>query len=186
VLTADLDDLITGRGGALRIPGHDDPVLLPSVTVARILCDTEITTVITQPVTPAGKHPTARATPSETSPSPEAGPGRTDIVGWLRGKAHDVLYVGRARRTVTPRQRRALERRDQHCAFPDCRVDTSRTDAHHVIPWELGGRTDIDNLVLLCNRHHHYVHEGGWTITATVLPPTATGYWAFAPPRPQP
>jgi len=25
-------------------------------------------------------------------------------------------------------------------------------------------RTDIDNLLPICDRHHHRVHEGGWTV----------------------
>jgi hypothetical protein len=163
VLTADLDDIAAGRGGELRIPGHDEPVLLPSVTVGRMLCDAEITAAITRQVTCPSGLPTV---------------GNADVVAWLRAKAHDVLYVGRAMRTISPRLRRALERRDRHCCFPGCRVDPSRTEAHHVTPWEVGGATDVDNLVLLCPRHHHYVHAGGWTITATDLPPTATGCWA--------
>jgi hypothetical protein len=49
------------------------------------------------------------------------------------------------------------------------------------------GSTDIDNLVLLCPRHHHAVHEGHWTITATPgVNPSTTGHWTFhPPPRPQ-
>jgi HNH endonuclease len=38
-------------------------------------------------------------------------------------------------------------------------------DIHHVIPWQQGGRSELDNLVPLCSRHHHHVHEGGWTLT---------------------
>jgi hypothetical protein len=33
--------------------------------------------------------------------------------------------------------------------------------AHHVEHWIDGGRTSLDNLVLLCRRHHTWVHEGG-------------------------
>jgi hypothetical protein len=171
VLTATLGDIAAGRGGEILLPGHDDPVLVPSVTVGRMLCDSMVTGIITRQVDCPEGTPTG---------------GSTDLVAWLRDAAHDVLYVGREHRVVPPRLRRALERRDRHCAFPGCRVDTSRTHAHHVTPWEAGGATDIDNLVLLCARHHHYVHEGGWTITKTDLPPTATGHWAFTPPRPRP
>jgi hypothetical protein len=86
------------------------------------------------------------------------------------------------------RLRRALEVRDGHCAFPDCRVDVSRTHAHHVAEWlRDNGSTDIDNLVLLCSRHHHAVHEGGWSVAATPgLDPGSTGHWRFtAPDRPR-
>jgi HNH endonuclease len=42
---------------------------------------------------------------------------------------------------------------------------TRHLKAHHVIPWILGGRTDLDNLILVCQWHHTAVHEGGITIT---------------------
>jgi predicted restriction endonuclease len=35
------------------------------------------------------------------------------------------------------------------------------------VHWIHGGRTDLDNCVLLCNRHHHMVHEGGWQMVKT-------------------
>ncbi len=99
-----------------------------------------------------------------------------------------MLYVGRERRIVPRRLRVALEIRDQHCAFPGCTIDVSRCDAHHVEHWEHGGRTDLDNLLLLCQAHHHLVHEGGWQLTATGTDPGRNGYWQFTPPprRPRP
>src|SRR6266536_3335303 len=38
------------------------------------------------------------------------------------------------------------------------------TQAHHIVWWERGGRTDLDNLVLMCSFHHRLVHEYGWRI----------------------
>jgi hypothetical protein len=32
--------------------------------------------------------------------------------------------------------------------------------AHHVEHWAHGGRTGLDNLVLLCSFHHRLLHEG--------------------------
>jgi len=29
------------------------------------------------------------------------------------------------------------------------------------------GPSDLDNLLPLCENHHHLVHEGGWTLTMT-------------------
>ncbi len=112
---------------------------------------------------------------------------RDVLTGRLTAQARSVLYLGRTRRTVPPRLRRALEVRDGHCAFPDCRVDVSRTHAHHTLPWEDGGATDISNTVLLCVRHHHAVHEGGWSIAPTDgIDPHTTGCWTFTPPRTRP
>jgi hypothetical protein len=73
-----------------------------------------------------------------------------------------VLDVGRRTRTIPPAIRRALAARDGQCRFPCC---TGRqTDAHHIEHWADGGPTRMDNLVLLCRRHHRAVHEEGWTV----------------------
>jgi hypothetical protein len=74
-----------------------------------------------------------------------------------------VLDVGRKTRTIPPAIRRALAARDQRCRFPGC---TSRhCDAHHLRHWADGGGTSLDNLVLLCRRHHRAVHEESFTVT---------------------
>jgi 5-methylcytosine-specific restriction endonuclease McrA len=72
------------------------------------------------------------------------------------------LDVGRRRRTVPPAIRRALEHRDGGCRFPGC--GCLYTDAHHVLHWADGGATKLDNLVLLCRRHHRAVHEEGYGV----------------------
>ncbi len=73
------------------------------------------------------------------------------------------LDVGRKTRLVPAATRRALVARDGGCRFPGC---TSRyCDAHHVQHWVNGGPTRLDNLVLLCRRHHRLVHEGGFTVS---------------------
>jgi hypothetical protein len=125
---------------------------------------------------------------SSTAVGDCAGSGwRAALLDRLRDRARSVLYLGRTQRTVTARLRRALEVRDRHCAFPGCHVDVSRTHAHHVRPWEHGGDTTLANTVLLCVKHHHAVHEGGWTITPTPgIDPHTTGCWTFTPPRTRP
>jgi hypothetical protein len=46
--------------------------------------------------------------------------------------------------------------------------------------WINGGSTDLDNLVLLCRRHHWMVHEGKWQLVSgddgrmLAIPPTLT------------
>lgn len=74
------------------------------------------------------------------------------------------LNLGRTTRTVSPAQRKALRVRDGGCRFPRCDVPHERTEGHHRVYWSAGGRTDLANLVSLCLRHHHFVHEGGWTV----------------------
>jgi 5-methylcytosine-specific restriction endonuclease McrA len=73
-----------------------------------------------------------------------------------------VLDVGRKTRTTPPAIRRALTARDTRCQFPGCTA--RRCDAHHVVHWADGGATALDNLMLLCRRHHRLLHEGGYTV----------------------
>ena len=74
------------------------------------------------------------------------------------------LQLGRAQRVVPPWLRKALWVRDGGCAFPHCEAPAAWTDAHHLVAWARGGRTDLENLVLLCRHHHSLVHEGRWHI----------------------
>jgi hypothetical protein len=75
----------------------------------------------------------------------------------------EVFSVGRKTRSVPPSLRRALQRRDHGCRFPGCE-NHRFVDSHHVRHWARGGETRLDNLVLLCRRHHRLVHEGGYSI----------------------
>jgi len=77
------------------------------------------------------------------------------------------LDVGRATRTVTVAQRRALTARDRGCAHPGCDRPPAWCEAHHIVPWQHGGATDLDNLVLLCRVHHRLVHHSRWEIHLT-------------------
>lgn len=74
------------------------------------------------------------------------------------------LDLGRTARLANRAQRRALAARDGGCAFPGCQQDHQRCQAHHVKWWEHGGRTDLDNLVLLCRFHHVLIHTGLFTV----------------------
>jgi hypothetical protein len=87
----------------------------------------------------------------------------------------EVLNLGRRTPAVSPVQRRAVLLRDETCLL--CDRPGKWCDVHHLVPYSEGGRTDLDNLVLLCRRHHVIVHEGGWTLvrapdgTITAVPP---------------
>ncbi len=56
-------------------------------------------------------------------------------------------------------QRRALAVRDGGCAWPGCDTPAAWTDAHHIHHWAHGGKTELDNAVLLCGYHHGYIHR---------------------------
>jgi Domain of unknown function (DUF222)/HNH endonuclease len=73
-----------------------------------------------------------------------------------------IVDVGRATRTVSPAQRRALAVRDQGCV--GCHAPLAWCEAHHLIHWVNNGPTNLDNLVLLCTRCHHNVHERKWQL----------------------
>jgi hypothetical protein len=73
----------------------------------------------------------------------------------------EPLDVGRRTAVVPPALRRAVIVRDRHCRFPGCDRPHAWCDAHHVVHWADGGATALDNLLLLCRRHHRKVHERG-------------------------
>ncbi len=76
----------------------------------------------------------------------------------------EVLGVTHTRRHPTRRERAALNERDRGCVFPGCDAPINWCDAHHTIPYEIGKRTRLDELVLLCPHHHRQVHRG-FTLT---------------------
>ena len=84
-------------------------------------------------------------------------------VSMRHGPGGEILDVGRRTRTISPALRRALAARDRQCRFPGC--GNARCDGHHLEHWADGGRTALDNLVLLCRRHHRAVHEEGFRVT---------------------
>jgi hypothetical protein len=78
-------------------------------------------------------------------------------------KDGEPLSIGRKTRAIPSAMRRALRSRDTGCRFPGCE-NRRFVDAHHVRHWAHGGETRLDNLVLLCRRHHRLVHEGGYSV----------------------
>jgi hypothetical protein len=78
-----------------------------------------------------------------------------------------VIDVGRSKRVISGPTKRALRARDGHCVWPGCERPPSWSDAHHLVHWIHGGSTDLDNLALLCHRHHRMVHEDHWQIART-------------------
>ena len=88
-----------------------------------------------------------------------------------------ILDAGRTIRTVSPPLRRALNVRDKGCVFPGCGAPPNQCDAHHLIHWARGGKTDLDLMALLCAFHHWLVHEGGWTLARH-----RDGSWTATPP----
>ena len=72
------------------------------------------------------------------------------------------LYETTPSRAPTAAQRRALVARDGACI--GCGAASQQCEAHHVIPWACGGKTRIDNLVLVCWHCHDLIHDHSWKV----------------------
>ncbi|MDX2379021.1 MAG: DUF222 domain-containing protein, partial [Acidimicrobiia bacterium] len=95
-----------------------------------------------------------------------------------------VKDMGRSARTATPGQRSRLATMHATCGLGPCQVPSSLCRIHHVTFWgQHDGPTDEDNLIPVCDKHHHLLHEGGWALeltadrTATWRMPDETIYW---------
>jgi len=76
----------------------------------------------------------------------------------------EPLSIGRKSRIVPKGIDRAVRARDNNCCrFPGCH-NRRFLDCHHVEHWSRNGETSVNNLMLLCTRHHTLVHEGGFRI----------------------
>jgi len=87
------------------------------------------------------------------------------------------LDVGRTTRTIPDGLRRAVAARDLGCTHPGCDRPPSWSEVHHIVEWEHGGPTAIDNLVMLCRAHHRQIHHSDWLVRIR------DGLPEFVPPR---
>ena len=171
-LHADLTDLIAGTGsGELSIPGSDRTVPVTMSTVARIGCDADVTAIL------------ERLNGGADQLVPCDGNLLSATAKELQDRSREILWLGREHRHVNARLWNAIVARDGHCQFPGCHADPTRGNPHHVVPWWAGGKTDPDNLILLCAQHHRVIHAGNWSITPTPgRTPLEYGYWTIRPP----
>ncbi|MBB5976851.1 HNH endonuclease signature motif containing protein [Kribbella solani] len=103
-----------------------------------------------------------------------------NVIPLVLGSNSEPLDVGRRERLVTKSIRRALNARDRGCVV--CAAPPLRCDAHHLISWLDGGATTVDNLALLCRRHHVDLHAGRWHVTITNgIPNVTRPNWATPP-----
>ena len=99
------------------------------------------------------------------------------------------VNVGRKYRTATDAQWAALKTLHTSCAWGGCEAPIGWCQAHHVTQWEHGGTTDLHNLVPLCSRHHHQVHEGQWRLkllpdrALKIYRPDRTHHQTIPPPK---
>ncbi|PXA67494.1 HNH endonuclease signature motif containing protein [Cryobacterium arcticum] len=90
-----------------------------------------------------------------------------------------VLGLGSKARCFSPLQRKAITARDGGCIIPGCTCPPQWCEVHHVEPWQYGGRTHVDNGVLLCWYHHHTITSStGWKIRMVQgMPQVKAPYW---------
>jgi len=81
----------------------------------------------------------------------------------IEDESGEPIRLGRITREPSAAMMRQLRYRDTECRFPGCGARRF-TQAHHIVWWGEGGRTDLDNLLLVCFFHHKMVHEHGWTV----------------------
>ncbi|HJQ02976.1 MAG TPA: DUF222 domain-containing protein [Jatrophihabitans sp.] len=88
--------------------------------------------------------------------------GEADLALMLCDGKGAVLAEHRTKRIATRSQTLALIARDRGCSFPDCDRPPEWTQRHHIIAWQDGGLTNLDNLTLLCRAHHRRFETEGW------------------------
>ncbi len=76
-----------------------------------------------------------------------------------------VLDYGTGTRTISANLFNAMVVRDRHCRFPGCDRQASWCEAHHVVHVADGGPTCPSDMVLVCSRHHHRLHQPRWSAT---------------------
>jgi hypothetical protein len=133
----------------------------------------------------SGRDPAARIEIPGAGPIPKSVLDRlacdAEIFGLIFNGDGVCLWHGRSTRTVSPQQWRALVARDRGCVM--CASHPAYCEAHHIIEWLDLGETEIENLALLCTRHHHEIHEAGLMLIrdgpdrwhTTPKPPNPTG-----------
>ena len=100
---------------------------------------------------------------------------QSDILPAIFRGVSQPMDLGRSRRAASPAQRIALVARDKACV--GCGANANWCQAHHIIPWAVQGNTDLDDMVLLCSRCHHKVHDDHWQVRKT-----PTGKYHLKPP----
>ena len=123
---------------ALIGPRLESGAALHPATARRLACDSGLVTHL---------HEDGSVPPGDwVRPNPR--PGRT-------------VNLGRRRRLPNAALFRAMWDRDHGCVYPGC-GRRRYLHGHHLVHWVRGGRTDLDNMVLLCGEHHRRLHEGGY------------------------
>lgn len=130
--------------------------------------EADITVIVDQRTLTDALHEHTVCETSDGLPLPPASVRRLACQGRITPIVVDehgtALDAGRTIRHANRRQRRALRAMYRTCAIGDCDVPFERCEIHHIVPWERGGASDLHNLLPLCSRHHHTVHDLAWML----------------------
>jgi hypothetical protein len=74
------------------------------------------------------------------------------------------LDLGREVRLFTQKQRLVIAALQGGCVWSGCEKPPSMCELHHIEHWCQGGKTDVNDGVLLCRHHHMLLHNHGWKI----------------------
>ena len=173
-LRADALDLLTS-GAADDGKGRGDSGGRPR---AEVIVVADIGTLI-------GDDPAGRCEIPGTGPVPPEVLQRIACDAQLTGllfKDGKPLHHGASVRTATTKQWRALIARDGGCI--GCGAEPGRCQAHHIVPYARLRRTDIENLVLVCWRCHHNIHDHHWRVVHRNGRPALEPPDPLAPPGP--
>jgi hypothetical protein len=158
------------------MPGEQGPVFVDARRADALvaLCSGAIATDPDPDRATVVVHTTADALASGAGGEVEDGPPlHTDTVRRLlcdarvqvvaEDPAGNAIGLGRISREPSAAMVRQVRYRDRGCRFPGCGT-RAYTQAHHIRWWRHGGRTDVENLLLICSFHHRLVHEHGWRV----------------------
>jgi hypothetical protein len=88
------------------------------------------------------------------------------IIPAVLGGESQVLDLGRKTRFHTEPMRIAIGLRDKGCAEEGCDWPPGMCHAHHLIPWARGGKTSVNDGIMLCPRHHVFAHDDRYQMKA--------------------
>jgi hypothetical protein len=99
-----------------------------------------------------GPVPWKSAIDLATSPAAE-------LFGAIVNSEGSIVSLARDHRFPDLLQRLVVSIRDERCVYPNCSKPHTRCEIHHVIEHHDGGPTVVWNLVMLCDAHHHLLHD---------------------------
>ena len=182
---------VGSAAGIAHVPESD--TTLGDAAARFALCSADLTGVIvTHPVqagvagsSTSGGHGGTGGTGGTGGGASNGPPGQatpqSPLAAALAATRLEPLAVGRATRLATKAQRTALAIRDGGCVIPGCERPPAECQTHHVTDWAAGGRTDCDQMALLCWSHHRQVDLNRWRLVRN--PDPEGPYWRVTPVR---